>query len=178
MRTYQIGRLGDVWVTATPLFLISSIMVWAILALVGVWLLSLSLSAGILLGLMGTVLHWLSDLAHQLGHAWAAQSVGFPMREFRFHFLLVRTYYPNDEPSLPPQTHIRRALGGPPISLLLSVMGVLFVLLLRPIGGPWYWLALFFFLENFFVFFLGAFVPVPGFTDGGTLLEWWPRRRQ
>jgi hypothetical protein len=36
----------------------------------------------------------------------------------------------------------------------------------------YWWVALFFFLDNLLVLTLGAFVPL-GFTDGSTLLRWW-----
>jgi hypothetical protein len=43
-------------------------------------------------------------------------------------------------------------------------------------GGTLWWLALFFFLENFIVFTLQVFVPL-GFNDASTLL-YWMRKRQ
>jgi hypothetical protein len=42
-------------------------------------------------------------------------------------------------------------------------------------GGTLWWLALFFFLENFVVFTLEVFLPL-GFNDGSTLLYWLRRR--
>lgn len=50
--------------------------------------------------------------------------------------LLARDLYPADEPELSPATHIRRALGGPIVNALLSV---LFFLLLPLWPGDWYW---------------------------------------
>jgi hypothetical protein len=38
-------------------------------------------------------------------------------------------------------------------------------------------LLLFFFLDNLLVFTLGAFLPL-GFTDGSTLLRYWPQRHE
>ncbi|MCP4424315.1 MAG: hypothetical protein GY803_07490 [Chloroflexi bacterium] len=46
---------------------------------------------------------------------------------------------------------------------------------IRPLGGPIYYLSLFFFLDNLLVFTLGAFLPL-GFTDGSTLIRYWPHR--
>jgi hypothetical protein len=36
-------------------------------------------------------------------------------------------------------------------------------------------LLVFFFLDNLLVFTIGSLLPL-GFTDGSTLLAWWPRR--
>ena len=73
--------------------------------------------------------------------------------------------------------HIRRALGGPAASLLLSLVAALFALALRPLDQTPGWIAAFFFLDNFFSFTLGAFVPSSIMeTDGGTLLKWWRER--
>jgi Zn-dependent protease len=109
-------------------------------------------------------------LVHNLGHAWAARRVGYPMSGILFWGLLASSLYPPDEPLLPGRVHIRRALGGPLISLLASLASAVFVLAL--IGsGVWWYLALFYCLDNFIVFTLGALLPMP-FTDGGTILAW------
>jgi hypothetical protein len=70
---------------------------------------------------------------------------------------------------------VRRALGGPVASLLLSVIAAVIALALRPLGGVYWWVALFFFLDNLLVLTLGALVPL-GFTDGSTLLHWWGKQ--
>jgi hypothetical protein len=90
-------------------------------------------------------------------------------------WVLSASIYPRDEGSLPAAVHIRRALGGPVASLLLTVIAALIALALRPLGGVYWWVALFFFLDNLLVLTLGAFVPL-GFTDGSTLLYWWGKR--
>ena len=71
--------------------------------------------------------------------------------------------------------HIRRALGGPAASLLLSVVAALVALALRSVGGMLWWLVVFLFLGSFFVMTLGALVPL-GLNDGGTLMQWWDKR--
>ncbi len=81
--------------------------------------------------------------------------------------LLARDHYPADEPELPPAIHIRRALGGPIASALLSVI---FFLLLPVWPGNWYWLGLFILLENVFALTLQVFIPL-SFNDGGTILK-------
>ena len=89
--------------------------------------------------------------------------------------LLGTSVYPPDEQTLPARIHIRRALGGPTGSLLLSAVAAVTALALRTVGGALWWVALFFFLDNLVVFTLGAFPPL-GFTDGSTLLQWWGKR--
>ena len=81
--------------------------------------------------------------------------------------LLARDIYPADEPDLAPGIHIRRALGGPLASALLS--GIFYLLL--PIWpGKWHWLGLFILLENLFAFTLQVFIPL-SFNDGGSILN-------
>jgi hypothetical protein len=119
-------------------------------------------------------LHWSADLWHQLGHAAAARATGFPMRGIHFWGLLSTSLYPEDEPPLPAEIHIQRALGGPAASLLAAlVAAVLWRLARRP--GPARDLARLA-LADHLLLGLGALLPLP-FTDGGTLLAWWPRRQ-
>ena len=70
-----------------------------------------------------------------------------------------------------PQVDFKAAIGA----LVLLVLAGLIALALRSVGGVLWWVGLFFFLENLGLFTLGAFLPL-GFTDGSTLLKWWPRR--
>lgn len=176
MKTYKIGRLAGLQLSAAPSAVMASVVLWLLLSSLAFWLLRLPLGTAVLGGLLGTWLHWFSEIMHHLGHAWAARRVGFPMAGLRLWFLLGVSLYPRDEGDLPATIHIRRALGGPLLSLLLSILGASLALLLRASGGLAYWLALFFCLENLFVFSLGALLPL-GFTDGNTLLEWWPKRQ-
>lgn len=176
LKTYQLGRLAGIPLTARPSAALGTLLLWALLSAIGIALLGLPIGATILAGLIGTLLHWFSDLVHQLGHAWAARRSGYPMAELRLWGILSSSLYPIDEPPLPARVHIQRALGGPLASLLLSAVAGAIALTPRPPGSVSYWLALFFFLENLFVFTLQALVPL-GFNDGGTLWYWWPRRR-
>ena len=56
-------------------------------------------------------------------------------------------------------------------------VGLALLPLFRPLGGVAWLVALFFALENLFVFTLQAALPL-GFNDGATLLYWWRRRAQ
>lgn len=154
-----------------------SVILWVILAGLGFWLLPLS-PAAVLVGILVAVfLHWFSEVWHQMGHALAARQVGYPMTKVRLQWLLGVSIYPKDEGDLPADIHLFRALGGPIASLLLSLIGVLLTFFLRPLGTFFVYLAIFLAAENFFVFCVGALIPL-GFNDGSTILYWWRRRDQ
>jgi Zn-dependent protease len=84
--------------------------------------------------------------------------------------VLSSSIYPPDEPPLPASVHIRRALGGPVLSLIVTFVSSILLFLLPP-GTILWWLALYFIADNLLVFTLGALLPL-GFTDGTTLLRW------
>jgi hypothetical protein len=65
-------------------------------------------------------------------------------------------------------------LGGPLISLGVTVVAAVIAAALYPLGGLARYLSLFAALENVAVFCLGSLLPLP-FTDGGTLLRWGQR---
>jgi hypothetical protein len=165
----SLGRVAGLRLSASPSAMIGSLILWALLGAVGLLLLKLPVVEVVLLSLAGTLLHWISDVIHQLGHSWAARQTGHPMVGIRLWWLLTSSVYPPDEPQLPRSVHTRRALGGPITSLLVGVVSSLLLLLIPTGTGPW-WLALFFCLDNLLVLGLGAFLPL-GFTDGSTLLK-------
>jgi hypothetical protein len=175
MKTYHLGKVAGLEIGLTLSAVWASLLLWLALSAIAFWLLRLPPGQAILGGLLAVLLHWLSEFVHQLGHAWAARRVGHPMRGVRLWWLLGASRYPRNEGPLPAAVHIRRALGGPPASLILTLIGAALLFAWRDNAGLPYWLALFFCLENLLVFTLGAFLPL-GFTDGSTLLEWWPKR--
>ena len=177
MRSIRMGRILGTPITAKGPALISTLILWLVLGAAGYLLLDLSLAAAVGGGLIAAGLHWLSDLLHQLGHVWAARRTGWPMRRLHLHWFLILSFYPRDEPELPASIHVRRALGGVPVSLLLALVGLLPMLLWQSTSGLPLYLSQFFFWENLLVFGLGAFLPL-GFTDGSTLIKWVPRLRQ
>jgi hypothetical protein len=173
--SYRLGTICGVKITARPSAIIASIALWAVATEVATAFFHASLSAGIVQGLVVTLIHWLSDLLHQLGHAVAARSVGYPMSGLRLWFLLSSGLYPLNEPELPARTHVRRALGGPIMSLIATVIAGVIAWLMGSAGSPYTWIAVFAFLDNLLIFTLGAFLPL-GFTDGSTLLRLWRAR--
>jgi small basic protein len=70
---------------------------------------------------------------------------------------------------------VRRALGGPIMSLIGAIVAVVIAWLMSSAGSPYIWIAVFAVLDNFLIFTLGAFLPL-GFTDGSTLLRLWRER--
>jgi len=164
-----LARLGKVTLTADITALVGSIILWLVLTVAGILLLGYSLPKAILMGFAAMILHWVADLLHQAGHALAARSTGYPICGIRLWGVLSSTVYPADEPSLPRAIHVRRALGGPLASLLISMLAAAALPLLN--NGSWvWWLDLFFLVDNLLVFTVGSLLPL-GFTDGSTLLR-------
>ncbi len=167
MKTLQTGKLFGLQLSVLPSALAGSLIVWIGFSLFTFYKVGLSLGQAIPMGFFAAFLHWTSELIHCLGHAYAAKRTGYPMTGIRFGniILFAQTQYPRDEPALPPSLHIRRALGGPIISGLLSII---LYLLLPYWSKDWYWLGLFTFLENLFIYTLQVFLPL-GFNDGSTI---------
>ena len=177
MNEYKLGKVAGLSLSIEPLAIIGSILMLGLLSGVAVGILNLPIGEAIGAGLLAVILHWVSDIAHHLCHAWAARRTGYPMIGIRLGTLglLSTSLYPPDEQTLPATIHIRRALGGPMGSLLVSLVAAVAALVLRTVGGALWWVGVFFFLDNLVVFALGALLPL-GFTDGSTLLQWWSRR--
>jgi hypothetical protein len=172
---FTLGRAAGLRLLAHPSAMVGSVLLWLLLSGIAVFGLGVSPLAASIGGLIAVLLHWASDIVHQLGHARAARKTGHPMIGIRLWWVLSASIYPSDEGSLPAAVHIRRALGGPLASLLLTVIAAVIALALHPLGGVFWWVALFFFLDNLLVLTLGAFLPL-GFTDGSTLLHWWGKQ--
>jgi hypothetical protein len=171
----QLGAVGGLRLSARPSAAFCSLALAALLTALAVVLLRAPLPAAVLGAVLAVALHWFSDIFHHLGHARAARRTGYPMIGVRLWFLLGSSEYPADEPALPAATHIRRALGGPLASLLLTLLAATLALPALLLRLPFWEVAVFFFLDNLLVFLLGAFLPL-GFTDGSTLLRWLRKR--
>lgn len=129
--------------------------------------------------LIGLALLLILNHAHQMGHATAAKQTGYPMVAWRSFFIICTSIYPDDEPELPAEVHIRRALGGQYFSLPLFIVGILAAFVILPDHGVAGVLAVYFLIVSF-AFSLGALVPAPYYLefDGNTIMEWWPKRGQ
>jgi hypothetical protein len=175
MKSYKTEKIGGLFLIITPSAVIASAVLWLVLSLAAVYLFDVAPIAAVFGGLLAVGLHWLGELWHQKGHAVAARRTGYPMDGVRLWTLLGASLYPRDEPEVTADIHIQRALGGPIASFILILIAVILLLVVRTAGGVPLLLAQFFLLENIFVFFLGAFLPL-GFTDGSTLLQYWGKR--
>lgn len=174
---YQLGRIADVTFSARPSALLGVLFLWGVLAAAGRKFFKLNLKEAIGGGFVAAVLHLLSELWHQFGHARAAQHAGYPMEGVEMWGVLATSLYPEDEGDLTAEIHMQRAVGGPLASLALSAVAAGLALLGKAAGGVFWPLSLFFFIDNLLTFTLGAFLPL-GFTDGGALLHYWRQRRR
>jgi hypothetical protein len=169
---YTIGRLQDVDITAERSAFAGSALLWLALSLVGLRLFRLRPGAALAGGFIGVVLHLLSEVWHQLGHARAAKATGHPMDRIHLWAVLGTSVYPAGEGPLPGDVHVRRALGGPKASAGLTGAAGLLALLAWPVGGLARMVTTVFALDNFLVFTAGALLPLPfPETDGVVLLR-------
>jgi len=171
MKAIPLGHIAGLELSAGPSVWISLLALWAALAAGAAVGLKFSMMEAVVGGLAATALHLLSELIHQFGHAIAARRTGHPMTGVRLWGVLAGSVYPSDEPELPPATHIRRALGGAPISAIVALFAGAVAWLFQPVGGLAWALAVFMALDNLLVFAIGAFLPL-GFTDGSTILRY------
>ncbi len=96
------------------------------------------------------------------------------MTGIRLWLIFGASEYPADEPDLPASAHISRALGGPMISLVVSVVlapiaWYVWSADVDPPGSTAAWLAIATFADSL-IFSVGPFVPL-GFNDGSSILR-------
>ncbi len=173
----KLGRIAGLDVHARPSALIAFLIIFLLLSLSAYFLIHLPLSSALAGALVATLLHFGSELWHNLGHAVAARSTGYPMVGILFVGPLAASRYPRDEIELSADIHIRRALGGPTGSLILALVAGAIAIGMSSIGGTGWWVAIFLLFDNLLVFTLGALLPL-GFTDGSTFLYWQRKKRK
>ncbi len=173
-KSTSIGRLAGLEISITSGFWIGCALLTLLTGLGLAFFADLSPLAALGGGLLGTLLYWLSEILHNLGHAWAARRTGHPMTGIQLGFLFVfgSSLYPRDEGDLPAAVHMRRAAGGPILSVTFGLIAIALGLLLGNTLGAWVTGVG---LLNVFLFGLGALAPI-GFNDGSTLLAWRKRR--
>lgn len=177
-KRFRLGEMGQLEVTSSRSTAGGFLLLWALFSAIGLKLFRLRPGAALVGGFLGSLLHFLSELWHQVGHAHAAEQTGFPMEGVHLWGVLGTSVYPVDEPELPGEVHVRRALGGPKASAVLAVAGWLLALATWPVRGIAFMIALLFALENTFIFYLGAFIPLPFMeTDGETIRRYWRTHR-
>jgi len=174
-RSRTLFHVAGLRITAHPTTFMATPILALILAGVGLWVLLLPPVEAIIYGIVAALLHIFGELLHQFGHSLAARRTGHPMIGIRLWMILGTSIYPKDEGDLPAGVHIRRALGGPIFSAFITMVALVIALLIGTGAGVLWWLAIFAAADGLLVFTLGAFLPL-GFTDGSTLLYWWPKR--
>lgn len=168
---YEAGSIAGLRISAQPSFFSARFIFVVTLAILGRSVFKLSRSQALFGALVAVVLDAFAVLIHQLGHAWMAKRTGWPMTGIRFWGLFSTCTYPPDEPELPPEVHIQRAVGGPIVSLLLGLVTSVPLLLLLPKKGLGRLLALFWIANNIIVKSVLAFGPLP-WTDGPPMWYW------
>ncbi|MCL4562514.1 MAG: hypothetical protein M1281_18120 [Chloroflexi bacterium] len=118
-------------------------------------------------GLLAMPIALFVDLGHAMAHTISARLAGAPMDEILLSSGMPRTLYQDND--FPPQTHIRRSLGGP----IFSLTGFTLSLLWRriaPHGSLSHDLAEASLASHTFIL-LGSLAPLP-MVDGGIILKW------
>lgn len=118
-------------------------------------------------GLLAMPIAAFADIGHAMAHTISARLAGAPMDEILLSSGMPRTLYENN--AVPPQTHIRRSLGGP----IFSLIGTALSLVWRrntPHGSLSHDLAEVSLAGHSFIL-LGSIAPLP-MVDGGIILKW------
>ena len=84
MRKITLGQVWGVNVTADVSALIGSGLLWVGHTALAYGLLQAPLNEALTAGFLAVPLYWLGEFLHQLGHAWVAARVGYPMKGMRF----------------------------------------------------------------------------------------------
>src|SRR2546430_14025417 len=142
----RAGSIIGVEVVILPIVPLVSLVLWIALSAVALWALGMSPGMALLFGLLVMLLHWVSEIVHDIGHALAARGAGYPMQRILVGGtlgLLAISSYPAYEPALQDSIHVRRAVGGPIASFITAIIFGAIALLLH---GLLWWVAIFLFV--------------------------------
>lgn len=172
-----LGKIDGIPITAERSVLAAALALWVGFAVLGRRVWRLKAGAAVAGGLLATLLHFASEIWHQMGHARAARRTGYPMSGVHLWAALGTSVYPPDEPIVPDEVHVARALGGPRASLVLTLVGSILALLAWPLRSMVSMVLAILALDNLLVFTLGALLPLKIIeTDGDALIR--HRRRR
>jgi hypothetical protein len=118
-------------------------------------------------GLLAMTVATFADIGHAMAHTISARLAGAPMDEILLSSGMPRTLYQDNE--VPPQTHIRRSLGGPIFSLTCFALSLMWWRN-SPRGSLSHDLAEASLAGHSFIL-LGSMAPLP-MVDGGIILKW------
>lgn len=152
---------------------ISTFVLLIVTIAIAVYLTHLTPLDCLILGLLMTALHWLGELLHQYGHYLMAEYIGKPATGTRLWWVLSITEYPSREQGVTPTMHIRRAIGGPIMSLFVLVGVLILAILFWNTGESLRLLLGWIIFEHVTIFVGGALMPLRmgNFSsDGGTIL--------
>jgi Zn-dependent protease len=172
---YRLFRITDIEIRLRPSAFFSALLIWA--GVTAFTLLGEQLPAvqALLSGFIVALGHWFSAIWHHLGHAFVTKRLDYPMQAITLHGLTASAVYPTSEQETPADVHLRRALGGPAASAILTLTLYRLALSEYPNGGLILVVMAAMMVDNLLFFTLGAMLPLD-FTDAGTLIRWWPRR--
>ncbi len=167
-------KFFDMPVSVPRSALVGFLLMVIVCTVLAVYFTNLTPLDALIAGVLATIIHFLSDVLHQYGHFIAAKLTGKASSGLRLWWILGSIRYPDDEGELPPALHIRRAIGGPIMSLLVLIV----FLILWMLAGSYSPMTTFLLVWGIFVqaavFVLGAITPVSigNFnTDGATILQ-------
>jgi Zn-dependent protease len=170
MAEIRLGRFAGLAVSAVPSAIAGSLVLWAFYGFLGAWFFHADTLEAVPGGLALMMLYWLSELLHQSGHAAAARSVGKPMTGVRFYLTLGMSLYPENEGAVTPDQHLRRAVGGPIRSAVVTLITGAIAAVMAFLHVPGAWVAVLYAVSNLLVFTLGALLPL-GFNDGSSIIR-------
>jgi hypothetical protein len=158
-----------------PIAPVAALGLWVGLCTGLILIVGMPLSQALWLGGLLAITHYVFALIHDLGHAFVARRVGYPMIGLTWGTMgiFAGNIYPANEPPLPAKIHIQRALGGPIISAVATLIAGLFWSFTTRGSWQWWWLG-FMTLENGLIYTAQMLVPL-GFNDGATLYKWLPK---
>ncbi|MBI5079861.1 MAG: hypothetical protein HZB17_00945 [Chloroflexi bacterium] len=84
-KSFHLLTLFNVRITFTPLCVVCYLILIPPITWLGITLRNLTLIEGLIASVFIIALMFVTETIHQLGHAWAAKSVGYPMIGIR-HF--------------------------------------------------------------------------------------------